>query len=125
MILFFLVCRVFNWPYMWKLHFINILLLVPAIIYTLRYTSARPIAYPYLRGLGAGLSTSVKSGLIFAFFFVIYLSFIEPEYMESVRRSAPLGSYMNPLVASLVFFTEQVCSGFIITLIAMQGFKHE
>jgi hypothetical protein len=124
MAIFFLISKASGWPYMSGLHLINCLLLVPAIWYaTNRIHRLRVNPYPYLRGLAGGLGAAALASFIFSFFLLLYLRFIDQPYMTEVKRYVPLGDYMTPMIVALVFFTEQVCAGFIMALIIMQIYK--
>ena len=124
MIIFFLLSRFLNWRYMWALHYVNIIFLIPAVFYSVYRLIKKRGSYPYLNGFVVGISVAVKGGLIFCFFLLLYLQFIDPGYMIFLHEDVALGQYMNPILLALVLLTEQVCAGLIITLIIMQIFKN-
>lgn len=79
--------------------------------------------FNYLQGLGTGVITAFVSTLIFAVFGFFYLSFINPEFMESIRQNEPFGIYMNRFGAPIQIFIEGMASGCFMSFANMQLLK--
>jgi hypothetical protein len=124
MMLAFFICRGLKLPYMSGLHLINNVLVIPVVWFAIHKVQRLKLEpTPYLRALSSGVGAAGVSGLLFSFFLLIYLTFINPYYLFEVRAEAPLGEFMSPMVIALVFLTEQVCSALIASLIIMQAYK--
>jgi len=124
MICLFFILRALNLNYILKFHFLNILIIVPAVWLTCRAGYKRNGEnFRYLKGLASGVKTIIIASVIVNFFIVIYLSFINPVMMFNIRHYMQLGEYMNPLIIGMVLFTEQICASLIVSLIVMQLYK--
>jgi hypothetical protein len=108
--------------YVLHLQLLNCILIIPGVILSVRNRSRRgPVRY--ITSLFAGVVSALVAAVIFNFYLVIYLNFINPVYMQYVIRQAPLGEYMSPLIITSVFLTEEVCAGLIIALVAANLLK--
>ena len=76
--------------------------------------------HSYLRNLGLAAATSFYGMLFFALFIFIYLSYLNPGYLQYLRENAPMGPYLNPYIISVLLVVSGVgvgmLSGFIQAL---------
>ncbi len=123
MTVFFLVCVWLRLAYVTNLHFVNCLFVAVAICYVVWKNYQLQYDYAYLASFLSGLKVTALASIIFSFFLLIYLRFIDAEFMQHLKVDAPLGEYMSPILIALIFFTEQLSAAVIVTLIVLQFFK--
>jgi hypothetical protein len=122
LIVFFLFVKYLRISYVLNLHYLNEVFIFFGIWYAIRQRS-RTENFKYLKGFFTGIKASAIASLIFNFFLLIYLSFIDPYFMQYIIKEGPLGEYMSPIIIALVLFTEQISAGLIFTLILMQLYR--
>ncbi len=120
---FFLVCMWLHLAYITRLRFLNLLFITGAIWFVMRHYFVAHTGYRYLSVLLEGIKTSAVASGISCFFALIYLTFINPDFMLYLKTQAPLGEYMSPMLITIVLFTEQLSAAVIIALIVVQIFK--
>ncbi len=66
----------------------------------------------YISGVAMGMITSFIGILPFTLMLMFYL-IGDPEFMEHLQNSVPIGEYMTPLLASLIVFVEGIAVSLI------------
>jgi hypothetical protein len=122
LVLFFLLVRGLSVSYVVELHLFNLLFIVAAVWISI-HIQFRQSGIGYLKGILEGFKTTLISSFILNFFLLIYLRFINPEYMLNMKSSEYLGEFMTPVIIAIVLFTEQVGAGIVIALLVMQLYK--
>ncbi|MEP2774219.1 MAG: DUF4199 domain-containing protein [Fulvivirga sp.] len=110
------------------IHILELRLLNAGIMFFAVYKATKEAKYTfedftYLKGLGTGLATATIGSSIFAIFGFIYLSVINPEFIEFIRDNELFGSYINKYGASLQIFIEGTFSGCLLSYASMQRLK--
>lgn len=67
--------------------------------------------FNYMKAITYGLSTASVGTLLFAVFVFIYVSFLDPALMDTIKEKGPLGEYLNPWVVSIIIGVEGILSG--------------
>jgi hypothetical protein len=79
--------------------------------------------FNYFKGLGTGIITASVATSIFALFGFIYLFFINPSFLESIRQNEMFGIYMTRWGAPIQIFIEGMTTGCIMSYANMQLLK--
>ncbi|QSE99243.1 DUF4199 domain-containing protein [Fulvivirga lutea] len=79
--------------------------------------------FNYFQGLGTGIITAFVASLVFSVFGLLYLTVINPAFMESIKLNEPLGLYMNKYGAVFQIFIEGMASGCLMSFANMQLLK--
>ena len=125
LILFFIAVRIIGLVHILELRALNFAILLPGILVVIQKVKAfsnSPMSY--LEGLAAGIFTSITAVTTLAAFMLIYLTTLEPSFMETIKEKAMFGQHLNPYIASFTIIIEGVGSGLITTFIVMQYKKN-
>jgi hypothetical protein len=122
MLSLFLILKNSGSGYVLYFQFFNCALVIPGVVYSVKFSQRRSRS-GYIASLFAGVAAALVAAILFAFFLVIYLNFINPVYMYYVLKKGALGEFMSPLILASVFLTEQVCTGLIAALITANYLK--
>ena len=79
--------------------------------------------FNFLKGYGSGLLTAFVASSLFSFFGIVYLEFINTDFINQIREHDILGVYQNELIATAQIFIEGSASGFLFTHAAVMWFK--
>ncbi len=74
-------------------------------------------------GIGTGVATGFFASVMFSAFGLGYLTFINPDFIESIRQNELFGLFMNKYGASLQIFIEGSASACLMSYAAMQYLK--
>ncbi|MGB3179815.1 MAG: DUF4199 domain-containing protein [Cyclobacteriaceae bacterium] len=121
---YFLLMKAFGFEHQLELRALNLLILGSGVLASIKYFKGHTYHnMTYLRGLGAGLLTSMIAVISFALLVFIYLTFIQPGFMEVIRENEPFGVYLNPYNVTAIIILEGIASGFMCSFAIMQYFK--
>lgn len=122
---YFLFMKLFGLEDILELRFLNVIILVLAVVGALKFYKKNSDALmTYFKGIGVGVLTSMVGALIFALFMGIYLGFIDPVFLDSIKNEwSSYTAHINPFTISFIIVLEGTISGFFTTFIAMQYFK--
>lgn len=110
------------------IHIIELRVLNAAIMFggcfmAIRYARNHLGDFGYLQGMAVGSLTGIIASILFAGFGVIYLNFIDPEFMLEIQQNELFGSYLNKVTANIQIFMEGTGSAVVISLMIMQIYK--
>lgn len=107
-----------------ELRALNILIMFSFLLMAIKYYQRNhKETLNYLKGVGLGLLTAIIGSLTFAIFTFIYVSFIDPEFMQLIIEREPFGQYLNPFIVAVTIFIEGSASGFLLTYAILQWRK--
>jgi hypothetical protein len=119
MMLFFIIMQTLRMNYIVEAHYFNIVIIFAGIYIEIRHEKSIQGEIPYLKGLFTGVMFAAVSSVIFNLFIIIYLSFIDRNFMQYLKDVMPLGHWMTPWRIALVLFVEQSAAGLINSMIVM------
>ena len=122
LVAFFFIMKMLGLVANYELRALNIFFLFTGVYLAVREYRRADNA-TYLGGIGAGLFTSSIALAAFAAFVMVYLGFIDPEFMAELKTYEYFGQYLNPYIAGAVIFLEGSMSGLLLTFILMQYYK--
>jgi hypothetical protein len=73
----------------------------------------------YANGVVMGFLTTMVSVIPFTLFMVLFLAY-NPAFMLHIRQQSPIGSYFNPVTASLFILIEGFAMGLIGSFVIMR-----
>lgn len=121
---YFLLMKAFNLEHHLEFRALNLVILGSGVLAAIKYFKDHSYhAMTYLRGLGAGILTAMIAVMSFAILLFIYLSFIQPGFMEVIKENEPFGLYLNPYNVTGIIILEGVASGFLLSFAIMQYYK--
>ncbi len=122
---FFFLMKAFGLEHNLELRALNIFILFSFVLASIDYyKKRRPKDFVYLKGMGLGLLTSVAGVLMFAVLVVLYITVIDPSFMELIRENEPFGDFLNPALVGFTILIEGIASGFLATYAIMQYYKN-
>lgn len=93
---------------------LDVILIYAVVGFSLRhYQHTTMDGHSYLKNLGLGAATSFFGMLFFALFMVLYLSVLNPGYMEYLRENAPMGPHLNPYIIAVLLLVTGVAAGML------------
>lgn len=121
---FFLLMKAFGLEHNLELRALNLFILFSFVLMSIdHYEKKSPDNFVYLKGMGLGLLTSVVGVLIFATLVILYITVINPAFMEVIQQNEPFGDFLNPLLVGCTIVIEGMASGFLATYAIMQYYK--
>ena len=108
-----------------ELRALNVLVLTFGVFMAIRHVKRTvPRRFTYLNGLATGIGTAVTGVTAFALFTLIYVSVLDPAFMQEIKETEPFAKYLNPLTVTLTIFIEGAFSGILLSYAAMQFYRH-
>ncbi|MEK6482254.1 DUF4199 domain-containing protein [Catalinimonas sp. 4WD22] len=121
---YFLIMKAINLEQNLELRIFNLIILSSFVLMAIdKYKKMKGVHLTYLKGVGLGLLTSVVGVFTFASLVLLYVTVIDPAFMEVIQQNEPFGSYLNPLLVSIAILIEGTASGFIASFAIMQYYK--
>jgi hypothetical protein len=115
LILFFFIMYAAGLIHVIELRLFNLFILLAGVYYALKqYRRTHNGQLDYFSALTTGVATAAIASATFSLFIFIYLS-LDKNLMNSIIENEPLGSHMNPYIASFIVFLEGLFSGFGIS----------
>ncbi|MEM7110397.1 MAG: hypothetical protein AAF519_19370, partial [Bacteroidota bacterium] len=74
-------------------------------------------------GLGTGVITGFFASTLFSIFGLIYLTLVNPEFIQAIQQNELFGIYMNTYGAVFQIFIEGSASACLMSYVAMQYLK--
>ena len=94
-----------------ELRLLNVFIMLAGVYYALKqFKRTHDYKMDYFKSWTTGTATAAIASATFSLFIFIYLS-LDRNLMNSIIENEPLGSYMNPYIASFVVFLEGLFSG--------------
>lgn len=121
---YFLLMKAINLEQNLELRVFNLIILSSFVLIAIdKYKKMKGVHLTYLKGVGLGLLTSVVGVFIFASLVLLYVTLIDPVFMEIIKQNEPFGDYLTPLLVSIAILIEGMASGFIASFAIMQYYK--
>jgi hypothetical protein len=119
LITYFLMIKAIGLNFIVDAHYFNFVIIFFGVLYSIHLQNKKIKEAGYFGGLLTGIATAFLSAIVFNLFLGIYLSVLDPYFMQFLRR-APLGNHMSPWNIAVVLFTEESSAGAVLSLMAMQ-----
>ena len=101
-----------------ELRMFNFVILVAGIYFALKkFKQTHSDHMNYFRALVTGVATGAVGSIVFAAFFFVYVSFIDPGFMQYIIDNEPMGRFLNPYISAFIIALEGVFSGLLVTFI--------
>lgn len=117
LIVFFLIMKVAGLTHVTELRLLNFFIVLPVLYFAFKHFRERDInkQFNYLQAVVFGFVTSTIGTILFSIFIFFYIQFFDPALMETVKREAPLGEYLNPYLVACALVAEGALSGALAT----------
>lgn len=120
-IAYFLLMRVLGLYHITELRVLNFVIhAIGIFLAMMAFEHASPKKLNYVSGVLLGMRTTVIASVPFAFFILIYLTAIDPEFMIFLKENAPHGAYLSPGSFFFLIIVESIAAGTIISYISMR-----
>ncbi len=121
---YFLLMRVLGLHEVLPLRFLNGLIMAGGIYLALKhYRDLAGNHFHYLPALGLGLRTTAVGVGGFMLFMYVYLTYLDPGFMEYLASQQRMGKELNRFSASIALFLEGMGSGMVMSFMFLQWLK--
>jgi len=120
---YFLLMKMAGLVHVLELRFLNVFIMFFGCYKAIRTARDHTTHFRYFKGLGAGSLNALVSSSLFAILGLLYITVIDPEFMQELKLNEPLGLYFNKYLAVIQIFIEGIASGFLFSFIIMQWMK--
>lgn len=121
---FFLLMKLIGWAEILELRILNIFILAYFLWMALKdYLHKHQDNITYFKGFGLGILTGAFGALFFSLFIFIYISLLDPDFLDYIKTHQAFGEYLNPYLISVTIFLEGTASGFLVSYGFMQYYK--
>ena len=118
LIVYFMIMKFSGLLYTLELRMGNFIFLTAGIYFALKkFKNTHEDHLNYFRGLVTGVATGAVGSIVFAAFFWIYVSFIDPAFMQYIIEHEPMGRFLNPYISAFIVALEGVFSGLLVTFV--------
>lgn len=123
LIIYFMLLSLFDLQGQTELRFINFVLLIPVVIYSIRTYMKNFHNKSYLEALRVSILAFWGSYAILAAFMIIYLLIINPSFMEYLQTYAVPGVKLNAFGAAALLIGEGSVGAVVLSFVTLQFFK--
>jgi len=120
---YFLIAKFSGIIHIFELRLLNAAIMFGGVYLAIRNAKGKVDEFNYFKGLGTGLLTAIVASALFALFGFLYLQFINPDFLNSIRENEPFGIYINKYGACIQIFVEGTASGCLLSYASMQRLK--
>ncbi len=120
---YFLIMKMVGLIHVPELRVLNALIMFYGVFQSIKTAKFKLVDFNYFKGIGVGALTAFAASFAYSLFGVIYLTLIEPDFLNSIRLYEPLGIYMNEYSASLQIFIEGSASGVLLSYASLQWLR--
>jgi len=121
---YFMLMKLLGLAHILELRFFNFIIIAIALFISIRkYKERLHEREFYLKGLGEGMMVTAVTTVLFGVFMGFYLAYMDPALMETIKSTASVGRYLDPLMVVFSIFLEGMASGAIMTFAIMQYLK--
>lgn len=120
---YFVVMKALGLVHMIEFRLLNGLIMFYGCFSAVKYSKRNLDGFNFLKGYGSGLLTALIASVLFSFFGIIYLEFLNPSFITEIKENELLGIYQNKYIASAQIFIEGTASGFLFTHASVMWFK--
>lgn len=120
-VVYFIIMKLLGFADNIELRLLNFLIMIGGIALAVRAVRKdEEMEFTYYTGFTTGMITVATSVMSFSILLFIYLTLIDPAFLNALSVRDSIGNLINPFLLSLVIFFEGVFSGFLATYIVMQ-----
>lgn len=120
---YFLIMRAIGLHEVFMLRYLNAVFLIAGILFAINsYKKNMKEDFKYKKGLQMGTFITLMAVIPFAVFIYLYLN-IDDGFLGLVEKDVQLREFVSPATVACYICLEGLCSGSIITFIAMYFFK--
>jgi len=120
---YFLIMRFLGLVHSTELRVLNAVIMFYGVFSAIKVSKSQLEDFNYLKGFGVGALTALVASGLFTIFGFIYLNWIDPSFMSSIKMNEPLGVFMNKYSASLQIFIEGSASGVLCSYASLQWLR--
>ena len=117
---YFLVMKILGLVHATEFRILNALIMFFGVFQAIKSSKENLQGFNYLKGFGTGILTALVASALFTMFGMIYLFWLDPSFMASIRMNEPMGIFMNEYSASLQIFIEGSASGVLLSYTSLQ-----
>jgi hypothetical protein len=120
---YFIAMKIFGLIHTPELRVLNAFIMFYGVFQSVKTAKLELEDFNYFKGFGVGALTAFSATFIYSLAGVIYLTFIDPAFMTSIKLNEPLGLFMNEYSASLQIFIEGSASGILFSYASLQWLR--
>ncbi len=121
---FFFLMKAVGLVHNLELRALNILIMFSFLLMAIKYyQNNHKESLTYFKGVGLGLLTALIGSFTFAIFTLVYITILDPQFMQVIVENEPFGQYLNPFMVAVTIFIEGSASGFLLTYAILQWRK--
>ncbi|MEQ8924949.1 MAG: DUF4199 domain-containing protein [Fulvivirga sp.] len=120
---YFFALQLLGYIHVIELRFFNGVIMYFGIYKAIKEYKKSDNDFNYFQGLGTGIITAFVASLVFSIFGFLYLTVINPAFMDSIKLNEPFGLYINKYGAVIQIFIEGLASGCLMSYANMQLLK--
>ncbi len=120
---YFFTLQLFGFEHVIELRLFNGVIMYFGIYKAIKEFKNSDNKFNYFQGIGTGVITAFVASIIFALFGFLYLSLINPEFMESIKQNEMFGIHMTKYGAPIQIFIEGIATGCVMSYANMQLLK--
>lgn len=121
--IYFILMKFLGLIHIPELRLLNAAILFIGIFLSIKESKESLQDFNYLTGIGTGVITGFFASTLFSIFGLVYLTLIDPAFIESIRQNELFGIYMNKYGAVVQIFIEGSASACLMSFAAMQYLK--
>lgn len=122
LIVYFLIMKLVGLVHVLELRYLNAFIMLGGIALGVKEWKKKK-DFNYFKGLAFGIATGFIAAAAFAIFSLIYVTILDPQFMQAVKQNEVLGEYMTPALVAVQIFIEGSASAFLFSYVVMQWQK--
>ena len=120
---YFLIMKFLGLVHSTELRVVNAVIMFYGVFSAVKISKTKLEEFNYFKGFGVGALTALIASGLFAVFGLVYLIWIDPSFMSSIKMNEPLGIFMNRYSAALQIFIEGSASGILCSYASLQWLR--
>lgn len=121
--IYFLTMKFLGLVHVTELRILNAGIMFFGVFTAIKISKSELEDFNYFKGFGVGALTALVASGLFAVFGLVYLLWIDPSFMSSIKMNEPLGIFMNRYSASLQILIEGSASGILCSYASLQWLR--
>ena len=120
---YFIIMKLLGLIHIPELRVLNALIMCYGVFQSVKDAKANLDDFNYFKGFGTGALTAFSAAFVYSVFGVLYLQFINPDFLTDIISKEPLGFFMNQYSASIQIFIEGAASGILFSYSSLQWLR--
>ncbi|MEM7110315.1 MAG: DUF4199 domain-containing protein [Bacteroidota bacterium] len=120
---YFIIMKFLGMIHIPELRLLNAGIMFIAVFSAIKESKKTLPSFTYFSGLGTGVITGFFASTLFSIFGLIYLTLVDPEFIQAIQQNELFGIYMNTYGAVFQIFIEGSASACLMSYAAMQYLK--